>query len=290
MAARSVPCLDCGQPVPADRVSCPSCGAPTGAGAGAVLPGPAPVTADADTSRSSDISKPAHGTPADDGPAGDTPADDEPVASAIVSADVAPVGLVPGAYLPPSTVFRPEPATPPAHQMPLAASPSVGALPPATASRWTPPPPAAEESQPRSVGRASLFADLPFDAPDSLAEWLVAIGSAAAAISFLLPWISGTVSYDTSWGLASASRLPILAVLVVTAILGILPNGVALWVRAGVLGLIGGSLFLGLVWPIVAGDFGDAAFGAVLGAAAAIVLVIGGIVAVAPRRGAPTPP
>jgi hypothetical protein len=134
------------------------------------------------------------------------------------------------------------------------------------------------------AGRASLFADLPFDAPDSVTEWLVAIGSAAAAASFLLPWISGTTSYLTSWGLGAPSRLPILALLVVTAILGILPNRVALWVRAGVLGLIGGSIFLGNIWPIVAGDFGDAAFGAVVGAAAAIVLIVGGILAVAPRK------
>jgi hypothetical protein len=88
----------------------------------------------------------------------------------------------------------------------------------------------------------------------------------------------------TSWGLGTASRLPILALLIATAVLGILPNQVSLWVRAGVLGLLGGSLFLGNIWPIVAGDFGDAAFGAVVGAAAAIILIIGGIFAVAPRR------
>jgi hypothetical protein len=198
-----------------------------------------------------------------------------------------PAGVpLPGAYVPPSTLLNLPPAAP-AVQMPLAASPAVGAPPRVASPGWTPPSPVVPTvppAPPGEAGRASLFADLPFDAPDSVTEWLVAIGSAAAAGSFLLPWISGTTSYLTSWGLGAPSRFPILALLVVTAILGILPNRVALWIRAGVLGLIGGSIFLGNIWPIVAGDFGDAAFGAVVGAAAAIVLIVGGILGVAPRK------
>ena len=173
--------------------------------------------------------------------------------------------------------------------MPLAASPAVGAPSPAPTAGWASPAPAAAQRPPLTPGRASLFADLPFDAPDSLTEWLVAIGSSVSAVSFLLPWISGTTTYVTSWGLGSASRLPILVLLVITAVLGILPNRVAPWVRSGVLGLISGSLFLGNVWPIVAGDYGPAAFGAIVAAAAAIVLIAGGILAVAPRRDASLP-
>jgi hypothetical protein len=234
--------------------------------------------------------EPPEATVAGAGPAtaGIAPAGPTPVAETPGAAGAG--GLVPGAYLPPSAVHRPERSAPPP-QMPLAASPTVGAPPPTTAAAWVPiaAPPPAPPPAPVPAGRASLFADLPFDAPDTMAEWLVAVGSGVSAISFLLPWISGTVSYDTSWGLATASRLPILGLLVVTAVLGILPNRVAGWVRSGVLGLIGGSLFLGVLWPIVTGDYGDAAFGAVIGAAAAIVLIVGGIVGVAPRSGPSTP-
>lgn len=252
--AASRPCPACGQPVPPDDRACPSCGAPVD-GPAAVATDMAPV----DLDRSDPV-------PAAPGPG-------------------API---PGAYLPPSAVHRPDPvATPtPAPQMPLAASPAVGAPPPGPLPGWTPVRGAPVPAAPLDPGRASLFADLPFDAPDSVTEWLVAVGSAVASLSFLLPWISGTVSYVTSWGLGSISRLPILALVVMTAVLAILPNRVAPWVRSGVLGLIAGSLLLGNIWPIVAGDYGDAAFGAIVAAAAAVVLMAGGILGVAPRRSA----
>ncbi|MEO8469416.1 MAG: hypothetical protein ABI573_07075 [Chloroflexota bacterium] len=133
-------------------------------------------------------------------------------------------------------------------------------------------------------GEAPLFADLPFDAPNSVSGWLVMVGSTVAAVSFLLPWAPGIVDYTSSWGLSSLSNLPILAVLVVIVILAILPNGVSPWIRSAVLPLIGGSVFLGLLWPYVIGDFG-AVFGSIVGAAGAVVLIVGGILAVAPRSG-----
>jgi len=205
----------------------------------------------------------------------------ETIGAGAVASGIAPGVPLAGAYMPPAAAQRPHAVSQPNY----VPAPSL-VLPPASTSGWNPPapPPAAPAAAPVQAGRASLFADLPFDAPDSVTEWLVAIGSGVAALSFLLPWISGTTSYMTSWGLGSASRVPILAALVITAVLGILPNRVALWVRAGVLGLIAGSVYLGNIWPIVAGDFGDAAFGAVIGAAAAMVLIVGGILAVAPRK------
>ena len=233
----------------------------------------------------------------DAGSSGDRSLSDrEAEGGGIVSAGLVPVGvapggvpggLVPGAYLPPSTVHRPPPAPEPAPQMPLADSPQVGAPSPAPAGDWNPPSPVVTAPVPAPIeaGRASLFADLPFDAPDSLTEWLVAIGSVVAAVSFLLPWIPGTISYVTSWGLGTASRLPILVLLVVTAVLAILPNRVAPWVRSGVLALVAGALFLGNIWPIVVGDYGGAAFGVIVAAAAAVVLIAGGILGLAPRRG-----
>ena len=94
----------------------------------------------------------------------------------------------------------------------------------------------------------------------------------------------GIVDYTSSWGLSSLANLPILAILIAIVILAILPNGVPLWIRNAVLPLIGGSLFLGLLWPYVIGDFG-AVFGSIVGAAGAVVLIVGGSVAVAPRAG-----
>ncbi len=230
----------------------------------------------------------------DAGSSGDrSPIGSEIEGGGIVSAGLAPVGvapgglpsvLVPGAYLPPSTVHRPPPAPEPEPQMPLADSPQVGAPSPAPDGEWSPPSPAISPPTPAEAGRASFFADLPFDAPDSLTEWLVALGSVVAAMSFLLPWIPGTISYVTSWGLGTPSRLPILLLLVVTAVLGILPNRVAPWVRSGILALVAGSLLLGNIWPIVVGDYGGAAFGVIVAAAAAVVLIAGGILGLAPHR------
>jgi len=172
------------------------------------------------------------------------------------------------------------------------ADPAIGTPDaPASEPSWAPParvpgsaaPPPGPDRPGPQPGKAPLFADLPLDVPDSLAEWLVAIGSVVSVLSFLLPWVHGTVTYVDSWGLSSISRLPILIVLVTTAFLAIVPNRVANWVRLGLLGLIGGSVLFGLLWPYVAGDF-SAEFGAVVGASAALVLIVGGIVGVAPRK------
>ncbi len=349
MATGSVPCPNCGQPVPGDRAACPNCGVMMGETAGRLVAGPAAAetptaatptaeTPPAETAATeilatdaavlrADPAAPPDAEPAgaavraDEGPAGVAAADphqaapdaadwdpgegmtDDPssmddgvegggIASARVAAGgVAPGGVpsgfLPGAYLPPTTVHRPPVSPVPAPQMPLAASPKFGAPSPPPTPGWTPPSLVVIAPAPVAAGRASLFADLPFDAPDSMTEWLVAVGSVVAATSFLLPWVPGTISYATSWGLASTSRLPILLLLVITAILGILPNRVTPWVRSGVLGLVAGSLFLGNIWPIVVGDFGGAAFGVIVGAAAAVVLITGGILGVAPPRNGP---
>jgi hypothetical protein len=293
MPVGSIPCPACGQPVPADLPACASCGttmtaAGDGLAAGPELepePRPEPEGRD-DASATAD--------------AGPEPEAIEPTGEADVlpprGQGVRGVAASPvlGAYLPPSTIRR----LPPASSQELSSAPTASsgpASPPSSPApgTWAPvtpvPPQAAPTVTPSAKpGRASLLADLPFDAPDSLAEWLVAIGSGVGSLGFLLPWTAGTVSYLSSWGLSSASRLPVLALLVVTAVLAILPNRVAIWVRLGVLGLIGGSLYLGLLWPFVLGDFGGD-FGAAVGAAAAIVLIAGGVVGVAPRATAAKP-
>jgi RNA polymerase subunit RPABC4/transcription elongation factor Spt4 len=347
MAAGSIPCLTCGQPVPADATSCPSCGAPVAAGtwtgsspatdAGEhVAPRQAPPSIDdpvptamaavAEAAAAEAAVAPSQlpaAAPSAQAAAPSAPVaapvapDPAPVAAPAATSFAAGVGAIAGAYLPPSSVHRPDPGVAPAPRMPLASGPVTAApdanTPPFGAGGYPagtgngdapypvagyatvgygaaarpdpdlrPPEPTPAAPSPRP-GRVSLFADLPFDAPDSISEWLVTIGSSVAALSFLLPWAPRVVSYTSSWGLASPSHLPVLALLLVTAVLAILPNRVAVWIRSGVLGLIGGSLFLGVLWPYVVGDFG-AEFGSIVGAAAAIILACGGIVAVAPRR------
>lgn len=309
MAAGTVPCHECGQPVPADRLACPNCGALVNATADARPEVPAvadPAPAPPGTGGPPDVPDAdpvAVGLALDESPVEGAGVAEELETGGIVSAGVAPGGvapggvvpggLVPGAYLPPSTVHRPVPGASPPPQMPLATSPAVGEPPVPPIEAWQPRTASAPNvplpASPPPPGRASLFADLPFDAPDSLTEWLVALGSVVAALSFLLPWIPGVQSYVSSWGLASISHLPILGLLIVTAVLAILPNQVAPWLRSGVLGLIGGSIFLGLLWPIVAGDFGPAAFGAIVGAVAAIILMAGGVLAASPKKGSARP-
>ncbi|MEO5918317.1 MAG: hypothetical protein ABIQ17_02020 [Candidatus Limnocylindrales bacterium] len=150
------------------------------------------------------------------------------------------------------------------------------------AASQAPEPPAVVAHAPvPTPGRAPLLADLPGEAPKTLAGWLVLAGSWVGAMSFLLPWAPGIADYTSSWGFASLANLPILALLIVTTVVAILPNRIPTWIRSGVLGLVGGSLLLGILWPYVVGDFGSA-FGSLVGAVAALVLIVGGVLAVAP--------
>ncbi len=288
MPSGSMPCRSCGQPVREDDERCSNCGFP-------VHGEPPSPAADMDIQGSD---------PEGDGAASDTRGGDgerepglleAPVESAAGAAEgLTAGGIVPGAYLPPSTVHRPAP-TPslPVVREPIAAPPpQAGAwhadMPEASPVEAAPlvaaPPPAppAPRSQ-LTPGRASLFADLPFGQPGTIATWLVAGGSVVGSLAFLLPWAPRVVDYLSSWGLSSASRLPILLILVVTAVLAILPNRIASWVRNGVLGLLGGGLYLGLLWPFVLGDFGSE-WGSVIAAAAALMLIVGGVLGVAPHQ------
>ena len=138
-------------------------------------------------------------------------------------------------------------------------------------------------------GRAPLFADLPFDAPDSLAGWLVAAGGAVAAVAFFLPWsplvlgAGGFGSYFDEWGFATAAYWPVFLLVAITAALSILENRVASWLRHGFLGLVTGGLLLGIVWPYLVGGFGSR-IGVLAEAVACALLIVGGLVAVAPPR------
>ena len=143
----------------------------------------------------------------------------------------------------------------------------------------------ARDQRPPTPGRASILADLPFDAPDELEGWLVALGSGTGLLGFLLPWRSSTQGglggYFDSWGLGIGAHLPIVVLVVIVAALAILPNRIASWARTGVCGMVSGGILLGLVWLYLGGG---AELGAMLTAVGGVLLIAGGVLAVAPRR------
>ena len=140
------------------------------------------------------------------------------------------------------------------------------------------------ERRPLEPGRAPLFADLPFDAPETLPGWLVAGGGAIATVSFLLPWVAVIDSYFGAWGLGAISNLPAFLVVFGTTALAILPSRLADWLRHGILGLVVGSFILGITWNRLVGATGSQ-LGVILEATGALLLVIGGILAIVRDRG-----
>ncbi|OGO51861.1 MAG: hypothetical protein A2V84_02450 [Chloroflexi bacterium RBG_16_70_13] len=141
-------------------------------------------------------------------------------------------------------------------------------------------------ARPPVPGRASILSDLPFDAPDELEGWLIALGSGLGIVGFFLPWRSslgsGLEGYFGSWGLGISSNLPVFAFLVIIMALAVLPNRVATWVRSGACGTVGGGVLFGIVWLYLGSDASQ--LGALLCAVAAVLLIAGGIIAVAPGR------
>jgi hypothetical protein len=148
-------------------------------------------------------------------------------------------------------------------------------------------PSSAMPPEPRRIepGRSPLFADLPFDAPNSLPGWLVAGGGGLATISFLLPWVAVIDSYFSAWGLGSISNLPAFLLVFGTTALAILPSRLADWLRHGILGLTVGSFILGITWNRLVGATGGQ-LGVILEATGALLLLIGGILAIVRDRGA----
>lgn len=197
----------------------------------------------------------------------------EPVVPAAASTEVPRMPA--GAWLPPSAAFGPSVPNGAVAGDPIAAAS-------ATPARLRP-------------GVASLFSDLPFDAPDDLPGWVVAIGSAVSVAGFLLPWAAAIpffttgIGYMDRWGFAVPSHVLVFLAALGLLVLTILPNRLPEWIRVGVLPLALGGLLLGVVWPYVIGGIG-AQIGALSVAFGGLLLIAGGTLAVRPKRHGQRPP
>lgn len=135
----------------------------------------------------------------------------------------------------------------------------------------------------------SLLADLPFAAPPDAGGKVVAIAAWVAAFGFLLPWSNlvigaeGVGGYVNSWGLATITHLPVLVFALAVGLVVILPRSPAPWLTGGVLAVVLGGLLLGLGWPYLVGGLG-AQIGLFVEAIAAIALIVGGGLRLAPAR------
>ena len=187
-----------------------------------------------------------------------------------------------GSYLAPSSVFNAEsPVTPAAAHADQRSTVAASAGAEAGAAR----------QKPLNPGSASLFADLPFDAPNTLIGWLVAFGTGAATLGFFLPW-SGVVigaassggGYTETWGIANPTHLLVLCVSFVGFLVSVLPNRIPLWLRTSLLGLVLGGVLIGLAWPyLFAAGFGYRV-GVIVEIVGAMVLIVAGVISILPSR------
>ena len=299
MTVRSVPCASCGEPVAHGRLACPACGALLAAVTGADGEGrPAGVSEStvpaepAETDAGVEAPSDAAVTSVEDDPAPVrrvlTAAQPEQRANGPVLRDW--TGPAPaGSYLPPSGVYPP-PLRPPsgstAGPLPTGASAGAVSVPGAVPAFAAGAPGVSPAIVP---GRAAFLADLPLNAPSDLAGWLVAGGAIVAAAGFLLPWsgqligAAGIGSYFDSWGLAAPSHLIAFAAAIVLTGSAIVPSRIPRWIRAGVVPLAISGLLLGLAWPYLLDGLGSQ-LGTFLEGMAAILLLVGGVVSLAPGR------
>ena len=114
--------------------------------------------------------------------------------------------------------------------------------------------------------------------------WFVVVGATMTVLGFVLPWsrsvigATGVGSYFDTWGLATPTNVLFFAGLLAVLGLGIVRTAVPDWMRSGVLGLVFGSLVIGLTVPYVAGPLG-ADVGVMVACLGGLALVIGGAVA-----------
>ena len=215
--------------------------------------------------------------------------DDSAAAAAGVQAPPLPASPVSGAYVPPSSAASATSYLAPSsisNAAPESRAVGRGQQEAAVATEA-----AAVTRKPLRPGSASLFADLPFDAPNTLIDWLVAFGGGAATIGFFLPWssvvigaASGGGSYMETWAIANPTHLLVALVSFAGFVLSVLPNRVPRWLRSSLLGLVLGGVLIGLVWPyLFAAGFGYKV-GVIVEIVGALVLIVAGVLSILPSR------
>lgn len=211
-----------------------------------------------------------------------------PSAAPVPSAPVAPAPAPAGAPMLPVAAFAaPALATAPGAYVPPML-PVDPAGPPAPARAWAGH--AAEDPAQADGARSMASAAALVDAAriPEFVGWLAVAGSAMAAVGFVLPWgvaIIGAsgIDYFDRWGMAGPFHpIMVLALLGVLA-LALIRNVIPLWLRVGLPGLGMGALLLGLGWPYLFALPGRGP-GVLVVAIGAILLIVAGIIALAPDR------
>lgn len=148
-----------------------------------------------------------------------------------------------------------------------------------------------------SIGRAMVGDESPSKADDTgeaggvdaerfveIGGWFVVVGATMTVLGFVLPWshsvigAAGVGSYFDTWGLATPTNVLVFAGLLAVLGLGIVRTPVPAWIHSGALGLVSGSLVIGLAVPYLAGPLG-ADVGVMVAGLGGLALLIGGAVA-----------
>jgi hypothetical protein len=128
-----------------------------------------------------------------------------------------------------------------------------------------------------------------------LATWFIIVGATLGLLGFLLPWSRVVIGsgvygdYFASWGLAGPRHVFVVLGLMAMLALAVLQTRVPAWVSSGVLGLVGGALLIGMVWPYLIGPLG-ADVGVLVTALGGVALIAGGSIAVWSRHHAEAVP
>jgi len=205
---------------------------------------------------------------------------------------------VPGWPAPPPPPAEPSPpSTPPVHTAALPAA----APPPASQelgpNQWYSSRSGAGQAEtqptpPVPEPKAGIFADLPLAIPGTAGGRLAAVGLAAIAIAFVLPWsplLQGISLFD-AWGFSRSSRIVVFLVALVLLVLAIQPVGLSPRVRTGWLPALFGVFVVGVFWERI-DTISVVGPGAWLFALGGLLSLAGGLLTLLGREsGSPEPP
>ena len=177
-----------------------------------------------------------------------------------------------GAYLPPSAVLTTvgDPLARASANAPGSAAslPAVGAPVASTVS-----------GAPGAASRSRRMPDIDHSFPPQA----VLVGAAIATLGFLLPWapiVIGSAHYGDyfdQWGLATPGNAAILLVIIALGAAASQVDRLPGWARPGLPAVILSGILIGLVWPYLFARSLQPSIGVYLTLAAAIVLVVGGL-------------